>query len=404
MGFLFLSFLFLPALVKAQNPTGMINPPSTAVKDTSGKRDIIGVFLKATKWHVKKPPRVDGQRVYYSLLPLSTTVPGGGYALVTSTNAAFYLGDRKTTYLSNITFSPSTNLKGQYNLPFRTNIWSPNNAWNYSGDIRFTYFPQYTWGLGGNQPENDRILVRYKYVRFYQNALKRIKPYLFAGIGYNLDYYIGIHPDKDSPSLAKFTGYPYGTGNSNSFSSGLTFNILYDTRNNEINPLPGFYANLVYRINPKFLGSDNAWHSLYVDLRKYISFSPSQQNMLAIWSYFWTTLTSNAPYLSLPSIGWDANQRSGRGFYPSRYTGRSLWDFEAEYRRSITADELFGFVVFASANSVTEPETHNFAYIHPAVGAGLRIKFNKHSGSNFGIDYAFSKGYNAIYFSLGEAF
>src|ERR1700753_3289834 len=95
---------FLPFCPRAQNPAGMITPPATLVKDTSGK-DLIEIFLKTTHIHIKKPPRVEGQRVYYSLLPVGTNVPGGGNALVTTTQAGFYLGDRKNTYLSNVVFS-----------------------------------------------------------------------------------------------------------------------------------------------------------------------------------------------------------------------------------------------------------------------------------------------------------
>src|ERR1700753_336208 len=95
----------------AQNPAGMVNPASTTdVVDTLGQRDLIGIGIKFLHLHPKGPPHVKGKRVYFSLLPLSTSVPGGGNALVTSTQAGFYLGDRKTTYLSNITFSPSINL------------------------------------------------------------------------------------------------------------------------------------------------------------------------------------------------------------------------------------------------------------------------------------------------------
>ena len=390
----------------AQNPTGTLVPPDKLVEDTSGKRDIIGVGVKLLNIHIKKQPKVQGKRVYYSFIPLGTPVPGGGEALVTATNAAFDLGDDKT-FLSNVTFSPSTNLKGEWNLPFRSNIWSPGNTWNFEGDYRVTFYPQYTWGLGGNTAPSDKILVRYAYLRFYQNALKRIskRPYLFAGIGYNLDYHIDIRTANDTISLAKFAGYKYGTGQHvNSISSGLTFNLLYDSRTNEINPLPGWYYNVVLRVNPKFLGSEDNWYSLYLDARKYISFDRFKMNTLAFWSYLWTTMGTNSPYLDLPAITWDANQRSGRGFYPSRYTGRTLFDFETEYRRSITADELLGFVVFMNMNSVTEPNNSQFSYVHAAVGTGLRVKFNKHSGTNVGMDIAASKGYWAIYFSLGEAF
>ncbi|HET6256908.1 MAG TPA: BamA/TamA family outer membrane protein [Puia sp.] len=391
----------------AQNPTGTLVPPDKLVEDTTGQRDIIGIALKLSHIHIKKPPKVQGRHVYYSIIPLGSSIPGGGEALITATNAAFELGNPKSTFLSNVTFSPSTNLRGEWNLPFRSNVWSDGNRWNYGGDYRLTFYPQFTWGLGGHTAPSNKILVRYTYVRFYQNALKRIgrRPFLFAGLGYNLDYHINIHPSIDTIDMAKFTGYRYGTGNhTNSFSSGLTLNLLYDSRNNALNPLPGWYYNIVARVNPKFMGSQNNWYSMYVDARKYISFDPNSWNVLAFWSYLWTTFGSNSPYLDLPAITWDANQRSGRGFYPSRYTGRTLWDFEAEYRRSLTADQLLGFVVFTNMNSVTEPRTNNFAYLHAAAGAGLRIKFNKHSGTNFGMDFAASKGYWALYFSLGEAF
>ena len=193
----------------AQNPTGTLVPPDKLVEDTTGQRDIIGVVLHLTHIHLKKKPKVKGRRVYYSIIPLGTSVPGGGQALITATNAAFELGNPKTTFLSNVTFSPSTNLKGEWNVPFHSNIWSPENRWNYGGDYRLTYFPQYTWGLGGHTAPSNKQLVRYTYIRFYQNALRRIgkKPFLFAGIGYNLDYHINIHPDIDTVDLAKFTGY-----------------------------------------------------------------------------------------------------------------------------------------------------------------------------------------------------
>lgn len=393
--------------LRAQNPTGKLVPPEKLGDDTTGQRDIIGILIRITHIQFKTQPRVAGRRAYYSIIPLGSSVPGGGGALITSTNATFLLGDPKNTFLSNATFSPSTNLRGEWNIPFRTNIWSAANRWNYSGDYRVTFFPQYTWGLGGNTAPSNKILVRYTYVRFYQNVLRRIanKPFLFAGIGYALDYHIHIRPDIDSINIAKFTGYKYGTGNhTNSFSSGLTFNLLYDTRNNSLNPMPGWFYNAVLRVNPQFLGSQENWYSLYFDVRKYVSMDPNSWNVLAFWSYLWTTRGSYSPYLDLPAITWDANQRSGRGFYPSRYTGRSLWDFEAEYRRSITRDQLLGFVLFGNMNSVTEPTSHQFAYLHAAAGAGLRIKFNKHSGTNFCMDIAASKGYWSLYFALGEAF
>ncbi len=290
---------------------------------------------------------------------------------------------------------------------FRSNIWTDENIWNIQGDTRFSLYPQYTWGLGSQHTDDEKLLVNYKYTRFYQSILRRIRPYFLAGIGYNLDYHINIETVNDTIELGKFTGYSYGTSdNKNSLSAGLTLNLLYDSRNNSINPLPGAYANLVYRINPFFLGNSNAWHSLYLDLRKYISFNKfnKKRNVLAFWSYMWTVLDDGAPYLDLPSIGWDSYQRSGRGIDQNRYRGKSLLYFESEYRRDITDNGLFGFVVFGNLNTVTEPVSHHLSSLHPAAGAGLRIKLNKHSNTNIALDFGFSKNHKSYILSLGEAF
>ena len=396
--------LVLPLFLLSQNPGNLTTPPQIEAEDTIGQKDMIDIFLKVTHMKVQSQKRVKGKKVYYSLLPFGK-LPNGGKALVTTTQAGFYLGNRKTTYLSNVTFSPSTNFNGQFNIPFSANIWSPQNAWNYQGQLRYSYIPTDTWGAGGSQDNDKKLRINYSYIRLYASALKKIRPYFFAGFGYNLDYHINISPSDDTTDIKQFTNYGYGTSNhSNSISSGLTFNLLFDTRVNPVNPLPGFYANIIFRSNPGFLGSDGGWYSLYADTRKYITISDKGQNVLAFWTYIWTTLGSGSPYLNLPAIGWDAEQKSGRGIYSRRYTGNTLLYMETEYRKDITANGLFGFVVFANINSVTEQGTLQFAYLHPAGGAGLRIKFNKKSATNIGIDFGFSKGYSGIYFSLGETF
>jgi hypothetical protein len=105
----------------------------------------------------------------------------------------------------------------------------------------------------------------------------------------------------------------------------------------------------------------------------------------------------------LPSTGWDEYNRSARGFDQNRYRGKALYYLEAEYRRDITDNGLFGFVVFSNINTVSGSGTM-FTSWHPAAGVGLRTKFSKASNTNFDIDYAFSKGYQTILFNFSEAF
>jgi len=404
---LFLSICLIPVFSWSQKTNEKQQTMMEVIKDTTRKIDIIDVVKSQLQFSSKPIKRSEGRKVYFSLLPVSSAIPGGGKALITSTSAGFYLGSRQNTFLSNVTFSPYLNFKGRYSLAFRSNIYTSRNIWNVIGDTRFSLYPQYTWGTKINNRQNEKVLVNYKYIRFYQTFLRGIVPDLFAGIGYNLDYHIKINTVNDTLGLATFTGYNYGTGaGKNSFSSGLTFNLLYDTRKNSVNPLPGgAYANLIFRTNPSILGNgSNTWNSLFIDTRKYISFPDKKRKMVALWSYVWTALNNSVPYLDLPAIGWDSYQRSGRGIQQNRYRGKTLWYVEGEYRRDITVNGLLGYVVFANFNTITGPGNNHFSGPHPALGAGLRLKFNKRSNTNIAIDYGISKGNSGIYLNLGEVF
>lgn len=376
--------------------------------DTTNKKDLIDVFRSTFKYTPEKIKSRGRKKVYFSLIPTSSAVPGGGKALITSTSASFYLGSRKNTFLSTVTFVPYLNFNGRYSIGFRNNIYTNKNKWNIQGDTRFSLYPEYVYGTKQNNNANERVLITYKYIRFYQTVLKQIRPYLLVGMGYNLDYHIDLQPIGDTLGLPKFLNYDHGTQtNKNSLSSGVTFNILYDSRNNSQNPLPGGYINLIYRVNPFFLGNgDNTWKSIYLDGRKYmdVSLLGRKRQVLAFWTYLWTALDNNVPYLDLPGIGYEPYQRSGRGIEQNRYRGKSLLYFEGEYRADLRDDGLLGYVVFANTTTNTGPGNSRFGAFHPAIGAGLRVKFNKRSNTNIAIDYGISKGNSALTLNLGEVF
>lgn len=405
--YLFLVLYFAPLLLFAQSPIDK----SHLNIDTAGKKDIIDVARGLFKAKPRPFSANEKKKVYFSFLPVSTAVPGGGAVLMTATTAGIYLGNPKDTYMSTFTFMPYYNFKARYGLPIRSSIWLNRNSWNIQGDTRIMDYPQYTWGLGGGQPESERLLVDYNYIRFYQSALKRVTSFFFAGIGYNFDYYLDIENSDltaagKKNTIAGFTGYPYGTStDKNSSSSGISLNLLYDTRQNAFNPVPGAYVNLVYRDASEIFGGNTNWQSLYIDLRKYFSIGHSaRKNMIALWTYYWTVLGTNAPYLELPTIGMDPYNRSGRGIEQNRYRGKRLIYFETEYRRDITKNGLLGFVLFANVDAAAQPRSDKFVYWNPAGGGGLRIKFNKKSGTNICLDYGISRYHSSVIIGLGEAF
>ena len=107
----------------------------------------------------------------------------------------------------------------------------------------------------------------------------------------------------------------------------------------------------------------------------------------------------------MPSIGWDNYSNTGRGYAPGRYTGRNILYLESELRYSITRNGLLGGVIFANGQSVTEKISDACRKIIPGGGMGLRVKLNKLSDTNVGVDYGLGiRGSHGLFFNIGEVF
>ena len=82
-----------------------------------------------------------------------------------------------------------------------------------------------------------------------------------------------------------------------------------------------------------------------------------------------------------------------------------MFYLETEYRFKISHNGLIGGVAFINAQAVSEWPSNNFETIAPAVGTGMRIKFNKHSKTNIAIDYGIGTGGSqGLFVNLGEVF
>lgn len=116
-------------------------------------------------------------------------------------------------------------------------------------------------------------------------------------------------------------------------------------------------------------------------------------------------MAGTAPYLDLPSIGWDDYSNTGRGYVPGRFTGKNLIYAESEYRFSLTQNGFLGGVVFVNAESILRTIPRGLHAVIPGEGLGLRIKVNKYSNTNLAIDYGFGiGGSHGLFFNLGEVF
>lgn len=338
-----------------------------------------------------------------------SVIPAAGYTLQTrlaailSGNIAFYTSKDPGSKLSVVNGNIAYTQNKQFTIPVQLNIWLPGNEWNLIGDWRFMKYPQSTFGLGSSAAIDNEVPMDYRYIRIYQNILKRVTPFFSVGAGYNLDYHWNIsekNPDPDNKS-----DYADYGATASSVSSGLSLNLVYDNRKNPINPSQGLMANIVLRNNAQWLKSDENWQSLIVDMRKYFSLPTNKRSVLALWSYDWFVLGGRPPYLDLPSTGWDNFNNTGRGFIQGCFRGYKMFYAESEYRFDISHNGLLGAVVFANAQTFSTTSSSSLQALQPGAGAGIRIKLNKKSNTNIAVDYGFgTQGSRGLFVNIGEVF
>ncbi|MBL7863648.1 MAG: hypothetical protein JNK10_02150 [Cyclobacteriaceae bacterium] len=347
----------------------------------------------------KRRPTEEG-KVHFSVIPVAPKSSGKGEISVSAINASFYMA-RKTN-LSSIYFYPYTNFSTSYGLLLSPYIWFPKNEWNGTGDFRIMYNDLRENGLGSMVPPSDYTVIKHSQLRTYFTAHTRVADNFYLGTGYNMDYFFGVvEEDPSENNSSDFEQYGIGTGSS-TVSSGITINFLRDNRRNSVNPTNGYYTALVIRINRKAFGSTYDWSSVFLDARRYLSFSKKRHKILAGRAFYWGTF-GDVPYFNLPATFEDPSSRAGRGYLTDRFRGAHWLYTEGEYRFDISSHGFVGGVIFANLQSYTNRQGR-FDAILPAAGFGFRFKFNRLSDTNVTLDFAYGKeGWN-WYINLGEFF
>ena len=373
-----------------------------------------------------------------TVLPVVASNPTQGALVGVAAIVGIYLGNPKTTTISNISANILYTTKNQFLSGINSVLMLSDNSWQLQGDWRFLVFNQDTFGLGtGPTPISGGFTLNgygttaavegaqpmdLNLIRIRENFLKRITETFYIGPGFNFDRYYAIRDlslDLDaSPAVvtshyaySRVAGFNPGAYN----TSGPSLNLVWDSRDSTINPYRGIYAALTVQWYPHWLGSAQDSSLLYGEFRGYLGLSTSvPRNVLAFWAVFQTTVSGTLPYLGLPAVGWDARNRTGRGYVQGRFRGTAEIYAEVEWRFRITDNGLLGGVVFANAETFSRAPVSYlgfvgngndlFQYIAPAGGVGLRFMMNRQSRTNITLDVTVAEKTWGLYFGAGEAF
>lgn len=368
--------------------------------------------------------------------------PALGFLIGVSGTLGMYLGPSSDTTISNLQGVVLVTTNQQLIASVASTVMTERNEWELQGDWRLLIFNQDTYGLGtgptavasgftiggigttaalpGGQPMDFNL------IRLHETVYRRVWGYLYAGGVYRFDrYYKVVDQDLDleaappvvTSSFAYSTAFGFDPGQYN--VSGVGLAGLFDSRDSTINPYRGLYAAADFSWNPSWLGSSRDSTVLHAEFRAYVGMDPAvPRNVLAFWLYYKGVTSGALPYLALPSIGWDARGRTGRGYIQGRFRGPQEVYAEAEWRFRLTNNGFLGGVLFANASSFSAPPvdasgtgwTYSapgqklLAYVRPAAGFGLRFMMNAESRTNVTLDFGFGENYFGIWLNAGEYF
>jgi len=406
LGLLF--FISFSSIAQTENVNPEICPPRT----------ILGIFKKKDSTAIVKPSKNN----FFLIIPAIGSQPATGFFFGAVAQYTFKGKLESDKYsIANLGITYTT--KKQWLVNVKNNILLNNNKIFLSGDYRLYIFSQPNYGLGTdivphhskkNHFSIDSIAqpMDYDYFKFHQTVSFEVRKNFYVGGGINLDWYSSIK-DKDlDVENGKYT-YHYNYSQKHGFNdleyflSGMSLNLVYDSRDNQVNSTRGWFANINYRFNPVLFHNQEYSNVLYAEYRHFIPLSnKNERYILALWAYGQFITRGKVPYLNLPAIGWDQRSRSGEGYTQGLFRGDGLVYLSTEFRFPITCDQMISGTVFT--NFVTASNVDNnvslFKSIQPAAGLGLRILIDKKTRTNLIVDYAWGNNSKGFYLNAGETF
>jgi outer membrane protein assembly factor BamA len=406
----FLLFVFFQSNIIAQNTPDL--------EELCPVKSLPEIFKKKDSILVLKPKKDN----FFLIIPIIGSQPATGFSYGFVSQYTFK-GKKITDKYSSINLGTTYTEKKQLLINFKNSVMLNQNSIFLSGDWRFYIFSQANYGLGSDiippsiRDKNFDLStlkepMDYNYFKFHQTASWEVRNNYYVGAGLHLDWYTTITDKNLNVEAGQFTNHynysqKYDFNENEYFVNGLSLNLLYDSRDNQINTNHGMLANINYRYNPALTRSQHTSSVLFMEYRYFLPLSKqNEQHVFSLWTTAQLVTTGNVPYLNLPSIGWDQRSRSGKGYVQGLLRGQKMVYLETEYRFPITCNQLISGTVFGNFTSASDKdrEIRLFQYVQPAFGLGLRILIDKATRTNLVFNYALGRHSKAFYLNAGETF
>ena len=280
-----------------------------------------------------------------------------------------------------------------------TTFWLKDKLRIYA-DLNFKNMPDNYWGVGyeeGYNTEKNKDTTAYTrtWWQIYPKILWQFKKNLFIGPLIDFNYTKG---SKASPGVAEDPFYK--EFNDKPFNSGLGIVFEYDSRDVPVNAWKGAFVEVSAGFYGPYLGGDNKYQVLTIDLRKYWKIKRDGQTIAAqIRGRF---STGDVPYGEMSQLGTPFDLR---GYTWGRYRDESMVYAIAEYRLMFKKRDgslsPHGVVAWLGGGSLGET-VGNFNDWLPSAGIGYRLQVQPRM--NLRIDIGIGRETQGFYFNFNEAY
>jgi outer membrane protein assembly factor BamA len=241
------------------------------------------------------------------------------------------------------------------------------------------------------EDSNRTLGVKQKFSGISLEAAARVGDHGWLGLGYR-----GGETEVLVPGLTRALPEELATGNTIEMSSVLLDGEI-DTRDSDLYPRSGRYAQIEAQIARQELGSDRDYLSLELEWNSY---RPIGDAHVLAWRVAGKIVDGDAPFFAMSWFGAGVDLR---GYTPGRYIGESMITAQAEWRWQ--AAPRWGFTAFGGVGKVSgalgDIDTDPWL---PAGGVGVRFRLAKALPLNLRADFAWGRDDSTFSLAIGEAF
>jgi hypothetical protein len=355
--------------------TLMIHPPALGQVEMSPARDSVQVGTLTVSGY---------PYVFYS--PETEFALGGAMILT------MRLSSNPDVKPSNAILSGYYSVKGSYDIFFNPEFYLDNDRYYVGITADYWRFVDKFWGIGNNTPDFDSA----GYVRrlIWLNLEFDVSVVGPLKVGLNYDFNSTAIQDKQSnPFLlsGSVTGADGGT------SSAIGGVLFADTRNSPFYPTKGGFYKLTFLTAVDWLGSAFSFRRWVLDLRQYVSFTPS---MVIAMQIFGTAISGDPPFYIMPALGGDNMMR---GYYEGRYRDKFYLATQGELRLQLT--RRWGVVGWLGIGDVAgDFSGFQLTKAKPTFGFGIRFALDPEQMVNVRADFGYGRDTKGVYFNAKEAF